>query len=336
MNGISMQVGLHTSTLSNAGGLAPSAVSPQALNRSAPVSSKTVLTNSDYPASPLLTTRPQRYSVQLNDQLTTLQHADSYLGQLEQRLLDYRHAATGGGRRSPDLQTQAAAVTELLDKRVVSSGGAVDRQLMPVLQGEAKVRFDAPALLHLANAPETVMFSVQDGQKKRLSALTAQTDTDTRQYALQLNNALRRIGIERVPGEATFTTSETQFAQISATLMQKGEGKAAQTVAVQAEPAQADRLRAAVASGNWGAAQPLVQSALGQLGEQRQQLAAQQEKARQLIDGMSRFPESQSAVAASAALTSTLDRASHHYDVLAEAVRGQANLSKLTVRSLLG
>lgn len=328
MNGISMQVGLHTSTLSNAG----ATVSSPALNRSAPVSGKTVVAHSEYPASPLLTTRPQRYSVQLNDQLTTLQHADSYLGQLEQSLLDYRHAA---GRRSADLQKQAADVVQLLDKRTGLSGGAVDRQLAPVLQGEAKVLFHAPALAQALSVPQTLLFSVQDGQKKRLSAVSADENSDARQHAMQMNNALRRVGIETRPqqGETLFATDEKQFAQLAATLTQKSAGKNPQAVAVTAEPAQADRLRAAVASGN--GAQSLVQTTLAQLGDQRQQLAVQQEKARQLIDGMARFPESQSAVDASTALSSMLDRASHNYEVLAQAVSGQANLSKMTVRSLL-
>lgn len=84
----------------------------------------------DYPPHRLLP-RPQRYSVQLNDQLTTLQQADHYLGQLEQHLLDYRHASRRGGQTQ---QQKGAELTQWLDKRTALSGGAVDRQLRPVLQ----------------------------------------------------------------------------------------------------------------------------------------------------------------------------------------------------------
>ncbi|GHL45600.1 hypothetical protein ECZU29_04500 [Escherichia coli] len=69
--------------------------------------------------------------MQLNDQLTTLQQADHYLGQLEQQLLDYRHSQRKGG------QAQSSALMQMLDKRTALSGGAVDRQLQPVLQGSA-------------------------------------------------------------------------------------------------------------------------------------------------------------------------------------------------------
>ena len=61
----------------------------------------------------------------------------------------------------------------------------------------------------------------------------------------------------------------------------------------------------------------------------------QQEKARQLIDGMARFPQAESAIKASESLGGVLDHANHNYQVLAQAVNGQARLSSQTVRSLL-
>lgn len=72
-----MQVGLNTTSLSGSGALNPS-VQQHTVAQNAPVRQKLPATASDYPASPLITTRPQRYSVQLNDQLTTLQQADHY------------------------------------------------------------------------------------------------------------------------------------------------------------------------------------------------------------------------------------------------------------------
>lgn len=336
-----MQVGLHTSTLSNTGDLTSSGIKPQVQTLS--TSTKETQVGSDYPASPLLTTRPQRYSVQLNDQLTTQQQADSYLAQLEQALLDYRHTALGGRRRAQEsttLQQQARIVVQQLEKRSLLSGGSVDRQLMPVLQGQARVNFHAPALAQAiapGNAPDLLLFSVQSGSQKKLSAVKVPDDTDARQSAVQINTALRRIGIEAHPqhNEVIFSTTESRYAQVSGTLtLTRGSG-AAQPVVVEAEPAQADRLSAALNAGSWGAAQHLVQQTLNQLSEQRQRLAVQQEKAGKLIDAMARFPENQSAVDASAALATTLNRASHNYDVLTKVISGQVNLSKLTVRSLL-
>lgn len=90
-----MQVGLTSSSLAT-GGAHSAAVSSSTVAPTQAVRQKLPATASEYPASPLITTRPQRYSVQLNDQLTTLQQADHYLGQLEQQLLDYRHSQRKG------------------------------------------------------------------------------------------------------------------------------------------------------------------------------------------------------------------------------------------------
>ena len=70
--------------------------------------------------------------------------------------------------------------------------------------------------------------------------------------------------------------------------------------------------------------------------QQRAQMAVQQEKARQLIDGMSRFPQTENAVQASENLGGVLDSANHNYQVLLQAVNGQARISSQTVRNLLG
>lgn len=343
-----MQVGLHTSTLSNTGGLAPSTLKPQALERPAATKAKDPAQVSEYPASPLLTTRPQRYSVQLNDQLTTLQQADSYLGNLEQKLLDYRHVTQSGGRRGRDSGAAAQLSTEvqtLLATRSKRTGGAVDRQLMPVLQGDAQVRFHSPGLSSLFAPdaqPESLLFSVHDGRKMQLSAVSVDEANDERQYVTQVSNALRRVGVRVNKGrdETGFSVKEHDWAQLQRSFSVMGEGKqfaaAVKTpLTPVAEPCLADRLAEALSSGNGGAAQSAVQDTLNQLSEQRERLAAQQEKARQLVDGMARFPETQSAEQASQALSSSLDGASHNYDLLAQAVNGQANLSKLTVRSLL-
>lgn len=343
-----MQVGLHTSTLPNTGGLSSSSsIRQQGISTTTPVTVKDSA-GSEYPASPLIATRPQRYSVQLNDQLTALQQADSYLGNLEQKLLDYRHAALSGGRRGSDSSTatqQATAIQNLLDKRSKMTAGAVDRQLMPVLSGVAQVSFRSPQLAQIFKSdtpPESLLFSVQDGRKTLFSAVSVTDDTDTRQYPTFVSNALRRIGVSRQKGagERTFTTSESQWSQLAHSFSVLGEGRTFSAtqkslLQIQAEPSQSEKLSEALSGKNWGTAQGAVQETLNQLSEQRQQLAAQQEKARQLIDGMAHFPETQSAVKTSAQLSTALDTASHNYDVLAQAINGQANLSKLTVRSLL-
>ncbi|ENJ8585239.1 flagellar hook-associated protein, partial [Escherichia coli] len=79
-----------------------------------------------------------------------------------------------------------------------------------------------------------------------------------------------------------------------------------------------------------------ISQTLESINQQRAQMAVQQEKARQLIDGMSRFPQTENAVQASENLGGVLDSANHNYQILLQAVNGQARISSQTVRNLLG
>ncbi|HEF0025237.1 TPA: flagellar hook-associated protein [Citrobacter amalonaticus] len=332
-----MQIGLNTTSLSGSGSL-NSSVQPHAVTQNTPVRQKPPVTPGDYPASPLIATRPQRYSVQLNDQLTTLQQADHYLGQLEQQLLDYRHAARRGGQTQ---QQKGTEISRMLEKRSAMTGGAVDRQLKPVLQGLARVTFHSPELVRMLqdNSPGSRMFSVFDGRQTQLSAVVVGEDVAPGQYKIQMSNALRRVGvqIQERQGSVTFSTTEAQWPHIDKSLCVRDDtGKTADFAPLKtiAEPSHAEELLQYVCQGG-ARGQESLQQALDTIGEQRAQMASQQEKARQLIDGMSRFPQSESAIQASETLGGVLDHANHNYQVLAQAVNGQARLSSQTVRNLL-
>ncbi|HFK4760453.1 TPA: flagellar hook-associated protein [Citrobacter farmeri] len=332
-----MQIGLNTTSLPGSGSLNPS-VKQNAVAQTTPVRQKQPVSTSDYPASPLIATRPQRYSVQLNDQLTTLQQADHYLGQLEQQLLDYRHTARRGGQA----QQKGTEISRMLEKRRGMSGGAVDRQLKPVLQGDARVTFHSQELARVLqdSSPGSRMFSVFDGRQTQLSAVVVGDDVAPGQYKIQMSNALRRVGVQvqEHQGRLSFSVTEAQWPQIEKSLSMRVEmDEHADFVALKpvAEPSHIEALLQSLHQGG-SRPQDSLQQALDTIGEQRSQMAAQQEKARQLIDGMSRFPQSESAVQASETLGGVLDHANHNYQVLAQAVNGQARLSSQTVRNLLG
>lgn len=335
-----MQVSLNTSSLSSADALGSSVIRQQPASQIVPTNVKTALANADYPASPLISARPQRYSVQLNDQLTGLQEADHYLGQLEQQLLDCRHHARKGGEGA---KAQLQSLQTLLEKRPQLSGGTVDNQLRPVLQGEARVNFMAPQLSQAMQSQEeeSLLFSASKDREQLLAAVHINEDTDPRQLKAVMNNALRRVGIQShsQQGEMHFSTQEANWSQLQGTLAAIGEGKrfsAGTTTAITtlAMPSQTETLLKAVKSPG-SRLSGAIQQTLDQVSQSREHLATQQEKARQLIDGMARYSQSQSAEHASQALSKMLTRASHNYQTLAEAVNGQASLSSLTVRSLL-
>ncbi len=335
-----MQVSLNTSSLSSADALGSSVIKQQPASQIVPTNMKTAMANTDYPASPLISARPQRYSVQLNDQLTCLQEADSYLGKLEQQLLDYRHQSRRGGEAA---KAQKQALQSLLEKRPQLSAGTVDNQLRPVLQGEARVNFLAPQISHAIQqqGEESLLFSASKDKEQLLAAVHVDEDMDPRQYRATMNNALRRVGIQSHidKGEVHFSTHEDNWSQLQTSLSAIGGGKrfsagSATAIMTTSLPTQSDNLLKALNTPGARLSSTL-QHTLESIGQSREQLATQQEKARQMIDGMARYSQSQSAEQASQALAKMLNRASHNYQTLAEAVNGQASLSSLTVRSLL-
>lgn len=332
-----MQISLNTTALSNQS--AQGSTRPLAPGR-AQAARQPIGQENDYPASPLLSTRPQRYSVQLNDQLTTQQQADRYLATLEQTLLDYRQASR---RESASGPLPAKAVQRLLDQRASLSGGAVDGKLNAVLQGEARVEFHSADLAQALQTPdaEALLFSVRQGRQTQLSAITVPNDADPRQLRTAMHNALRRVGVQVHDrhGQLTFSSSEKQWPDIRQSLSVMGEGVRfpageVKQLALGSVTTLADALHKAMNHGG-AQAQAVVQQALGQVSDQRQKLAGQQEKARRLIDDMARFSESQNAVQAASTLAGSLEEASHNYQLLMEAVNGHGRFSSSTVQNLL-
>lgn len=96
-----MQVGLKTTSLTTS---APatgrgSIDAPQTVGRvNAP---EITATRNAFPESALLSRRPMRYNVQLNQQLTAVQQADSYLAQTETQLLQVRQSSLRGDATQP-------------------------------------------------------------------------------------------------------------------------------------------------------------------------------------------------------------------------------------------
>ena len=333
LGGVTMQVGLQTTTRSAGGELAPPQIGDPL--RVPPIPRRAG--REEYPASPLLSIRPQRYSVQLNDQLTALQQADSYLSRLEKALLDHRYA-TSGGRRGGESE----ALQDLLINRVQLSAGRIDRQLLPVLQGEPQVIFHAPALAALleeSSQTVSLMFSADAEGGRRLAAVSLANPADTLNPLMQIKHALQRTGIMPRYGEGgwTFATAEAGWSQIQRSFtVADAQGAHPERPVLHAEPALSEALGAALETGSRDGLQGRVQSLLGQVGEQRQLLSSAQERARQRMDEMARIPDAQGAERASAALGQTLAWVGHDYATLAQAVNGQANLPALTVQNLLG
>lgn len=342
-----MQVGLKTGTANT--------LTPSGLKRGTSVNhtqavNKPGRTNdsarSDFPESPLLSTRPVRYNIQLNQQLTSVQKADSYLSRIENQLLQLRHTINGSaGRDSSAINEQANELSTLLSRREKLSGGTVDRQMNAVLEGSTKVKFSmrgVDAMLQNEES-ETLIFSL-GGPKRELAAVHIEEDSSANQILRTLNLALGRFNVhgQMEKQQVVFSADEAQWPRLRDHLSARGEGHRYPEgqffpVKLVAEPTLEDTVNeivAAPATARKKAAD--FQQALDQVTLQRRMLTQHKENVNQRIEGMATFQDHGTALHAAELLKATIGSAGESYTLLLQVTAGQANIRSTTVKNLLG
>lgn len=339
-----MQVGLKPSALPlatplNAGGVKNTAVEKsQALQRSGNGENR-------FPESPLISTRPLRYNVQLNQQLTSVQQADHYLSQVESELLQLRYAVSHGVQRGDATQEAARCLSKLLSERTQLSAGTVNRHLAMDPEQAAQVHFTLPAAQRLlqSDESETLIFSLV-GVRREMVAVSLQAGDTPRQDVMRLNQGLGRFGIHAsLDKQQTLAlrVDETQWQQVSSQLSVRGEGKrfsASEFTALLArpEPAVTDTLsQLALQLGLLRESHGDVQQALEQVTRQRGQLYTHQDNVRRRINEMATQYRPTEALEHARALREHLHNSHQDYAATARALGAQANLRQGTVSNLL-
>ncbi|MGB7800215.1 hypothetical protein [Buttiauxella sp.] len=298
-----------------------------------------------FPESPLISTRPLRYNVQLNQQLTAVQQADNYLSQVESQLLQLRYAASHGSRRGELSQEAARTLTTLLNDRPQLSAGTVDRHLAVNPEQTAQVHFTLPAAQRLLqnDESETLIFSLA-GQRREMVAVSLEAGATPRQDVMRLNQGLGRFGVHATLDKQqslVFRVDETHWPQISSQLSVRGEGKrfsANEFTALIArpEPAVTDSLsQLAQQPGAMREFQGEVQQALEQLTQQRGKLYSHQDNVRRRINEMATQYQPRQALEHAQALRLHLQTSHQDYAATARALGAQANLQPGTVSNLL-
>lgn len=338
-----MQVGLNNTTTS---GL-PSPLTRGNVEQPQSIKQRNVANTqpaADFPDSPLISTRPLRYNVQLNKQLTAVQQADDFLLRTENQLLVLRQAI-GQSSSGGDVKTQAETLKHALNSRPALSGGAVDRKMNVVLSGEPQVHFrfaDNDKLLRNARA-ETLIFSL-GGNQRDLAAVALPDDATPRQTLMLLNQGLGRFGIQGKAdrqGNLVFSVDESKWARVSTHLSVRGENNRFSdtefsALKTEAQPALENNVtqiagQPAVAHKQLGA----LQQAIEHINQQRGQLTQNKTQVRSRIESMSTFKQGDSAVNASAQLGKMLENAATNFTIMTQAIGGQANVHSATVRNLL-
>lgn len=293
-----------------------------------------------FPESALLSRRPMRYNVQLNQQLTAVQQADSYLAQTETHLLQMRQALLRGG----DVTVPAGPLHQMLARRVQLSGGTIDRQLTASLEKESTVSFTLPGTEKLLSHPsgETLVFLLGGG-KREMAAIALPEEATPRQTLLRLNVGLGRLGIHAsrdAHGQLLFRVDESRWERVSQQLSVRGEGKhysadAFTLLKPEAESACSDMVLT-LATRRERDCQLKVQDTLDHLTTQRSKLRQQQERVASRIHDMATVYTPSQARETAQALGAVLGNSGNSYSTLATALGAQANVKLATVKNLLG
>lgn len=298
----------------------------------------------DFPDSPLISNRPLRYNVQLNQQLTAVQLADDYLLEAE-RQISQLHSAVIQGKFDTEVRQLANKTGHWLQNRVENSAGTIDSQLNATPERVALVNFtlDSARKMLQSSQAETVLFSVADNSGE-LVAVRFQPKGSPEQNLLQLNRGLGRLGIHGKVGEQGqihFTVDETRWPRISQNMTVKGEGKrfaadSFKPLSMRAEVTREDRLMAIIkqpyAVGSNGTFEGILAHLTGQL----QQINEHKSQVRAQIGSLSCFEQPGSALAASTALAQKLRTSQQQYAAHTRMSHIMSNLQMSTVKNVLG
>lgn len=326
-----MQVGLKTTTAAST----PSAVrtAPAQVARPERVASTHRATPA-FPEAALLSRRPLRYNVQLNQQLTAVQQADNYLSEAETQLLLLRHQ---NGSTPSGLNT-------LLHQRGQLSGGTIDRNFNITLQQKSQVNFTLPGVEKLLEQPqgETLVFQLGGGQRE-LTAVTLPAQSSPRQILAHLNVGLGRLGINATlapEGNVAFQVDEARWARVSQHLSVRGEGQhfpadAFTLLAPQAETSREDEISQLTTRWERGDGKKLQQT-LDQITRERSKLHFHQDRVATRIQDMSTVYTPGEALETARALGDALAGSGKQFGLLTQALAAQGNVHQVTVKNLLG
>lgn len=334
-----MQVGLKTNSLSTTP--APVRTTPGAASAISRTEQRPLTSGGTppFPESALLSRRPLRYNVQLNQQLTAVQKAESYLSETETQLLMLRHQAMRGNESE-----HAASVTSLLQQRSEISGGTVDRNFNVTLQQSSKVSFTLPGMENVLEqtSGETLVFAL-GGSKRELTAIAIPAQATPRQALVHLNVGLGRLGIHATlsrEGKAMFQVDESRWGRVSQHLSVRGEGKqfpadAFTLLAPRAEISREDEIGQISQQWERGAGGKLQQT-LEQITRERSKLHQHQERVSARIQDMATTYTPREALDTARALGNALAKSGTQYSLLSQALSAQGNVSLSTVKNLLG
>lgn len=275
------------------------------------------------------------FSIQLNQQLSSMQSAEGYLGELSDRLNQLklslgRELASSQGSSRKQLDEPLKQAADLLDQRSERSAGGLDANLELRLHEPARTRFSIDGLETLDQARnggrESLLFSA--GRSQNEPGVVVLDDAMSDQQILRsFNLGLASAGIRAevgADGKLTFSMAETDWQRNGGELNVKGEGK--RFAKDRASRAQTRELRQMLDQ---------VIDALDRIGTLRDQLRQRQNEIREFLARQAGSDEQQWAQDYADTVFDLVRQSGSSYAAVTQTVVAQANLSRFTVVSLL-
>lgn len=292
------------------------------------------------------------FNLQLNQQLSSMQSADSYLGDLQDRLggLKLNLSRELSAPQSQDregVRQATRAVNELLEQRAERSGNSLDANFRLRLNEPVRSRFSLEGLESVEAiqraGKETLLFSA-GRHLAEPAAVVLDDGLSTEQVLRRFNATLGQAGIRAEldsDGALKFSAPEGDWKLLKGQLAVQGEGKLFAAGKNTRLKSQEDGLLAFPTEIKTDAFREQRQlldsvvSALDRIGGLRDQLRHRQDDIRDFLDRHASEDEREWAHGFAASMLGRMERSSASYSNAAQTVVAQANLSRFAVVSLL-
>ncbi|WP_301357982.1 hypothetical protein [Stutzerimonas nitrititolerans] len=324
----------------------------EALLRNAPAPLRTGVPNETLPSEPATTSKSTSFSLQLNQQLSSMQSADSYLGDLQTRLSQLKLALSRQISSPPPNGEEAIGqavqqVDALLEERTKRSANSLDANFRLRLNEPVRSRFSLQGLESLEqirqSGRETLLFS-GGRQLAEPVAVVLDDEMSDEQILRRFNGSLGQAGIRAEldqNGQLKFSAREGDWQMLKTQLAVQGEGKLFAKGKYLHLPSQDEQLLSFPDDLQLDSFRELrrlldsVVAGLDKITALREQMSNRQQEIREFLARQAHADEKQWAMDFSRSVFNLMQRSPSSYAAVTQTVVAQATISRFAVVSLL-
>ena len=292
------------------------------------------------------------FNIQLNRQLSSMQQAERYLGDVESQLVAMkmrlsRALSTAEPSEATAIKESLQQLRSLISERLHRAGGAVDARLKLSLNEPARVRYRLQGLESVEairqSGRETLLFTA-GRQWPEPVAVVLDDGMSDQQILRRFNTSLGQVGIRAEldeAGDLRFSAREQEWEAVKHQLAVQGEGKLFAKEGFQQVRSQEELWLSLPDELQLDTRRDLrrvldqVVSGLDKVIALREQLAVRQQEIREFLARHASEDERAWARDYATSVLSVMTRQPTTYSGLAQIIMAQANVGRFTVVSLL-